>query len=98
MKKLGETLDKVVDSAKRDREVAKMLREIAELDAKLMPGGAVFRVGHTMERGYLKQAERLSDLCDKIARKIVGADQDAEEMAMWISYNCQQVVRELDRK
>lgn len=91
-------LDKVVDKAKQDPEVAKMLREIAALDAKLMPGGAVFRVGRTMGRGYLEQAEKLSNLCDEIAQKIVGPDEDAEEMAMWISYNCQQVVRELERK
>lgn len=95
---MSEMLSKVVDSAKRDRGVAKMLRKIAKLDAKLMPSGVVLQLERFGERGNVKQAQKLSNLCDRVAQKIMGSGEDAEEMAMWISYNYQQVVRELDTK
>jgi hypothetical protein len=99
---LSERIDEVVDRAKRDPEIAKMLSEIAKLDAQLMPKGVPLRLQdewiRTRSAQWQQQVLKASRLCEEVALKIVGPGEDLEEMAMCISFNCQNVVRQLDKK
>jgi len=37
--------------------------------------------------------QRSSNLCDEVARAIADPDEDPDEIALWISYNCQKIVK-----
>ena len=99
---MGDLLDEVVDKARRDRKVAKMLREIAKLDSKLMPTGTPVVIEDEYQRMQSPKSQqmgvKLSNLCDEVAEKIAGPSEDVDELAMWISYHCQEVTRELNKK
>ena len=94
-------LSRILETARRDKNLAKKLREIAELDSKLMPKlirlnePTLNRMG---SREYRQMMQRSSNLCDEAARAIASPGEDADEIALWISYNCQKIVRQLPRR
>ena len=83
-----------VTAAARDPALRKMLLELAELDARAM-GQASGPSGDALSPQFTHLAERVSSLCDQVAKRIATPDDDADEIGQWISYNCQDVARAL---
>lgn len=95
-------LNRVLEAAKRDKNLAKKLREIADLDSKINPRGVLIDVRtharflETQEGQQMMQ--RASDLCDEAAMVIATESEDPEKIALWIAHNCQRIVRQLPRR
>ena len=97
------SLISVVKVAQQDRKLAKMLRKIAKFDTKLMPtSGTAIRIADEFQRTqspkWQRMMQKASTLCDEAAIKIAGPDDDIDEIALWISHNCQEIVRELNKR
>jgi len=94
-------LSRILEQAQKDKNLAKKLSRIAELDSKLMPSG-LMRGSDLLNRmesqSYHKMAMESSRLCDEVAREVAAPDEDPDEIANWISYNCGQIARQLPRK
>lgn len=91
---MSDWLDRIVEAARRDKNLAKKLREIADIDSKVMPTGVLTSTKQMSESEAIPQMmQRSSNLCDEVARAIADPDEDPDEIALWISYNCQKIVK-----
>lgn len=93
----------VVKLAQSNSTLKKKLQEIAKLDSYLsMPSGVPIAVDQWAEGASLKQRNivtaQYNDLFDEVYQLLQISKVDSEEFGVWLSFNIQEIVRELSRR
>lgn len=82
--------DRFVTRAKTDGVLRRKLHELARLDALAMSSAS-----QALSDSWMENAARVERLCDEVAQRVAQPGEEVDEVAQWISYNCQGVVRSL---
>lgn len=92
---MSDFLSRLLQAAQRDKNLSKKLREIADIESKIMAPRLLAVEGPEF-RKFEQMYQKAIGLCYEVARAIATPNEDIDEIARWISNNHEQVTLRLD--
>ena len=106
--------ERFVEKALREEsDLLLKLHQLAALDMQVTPPTQTFNLGGrtvrgvdnreqvrlmTQDPGWNEKRLKVDELCDEVAAMVVEPGENVDEIAQWISYNCQEVEEEIHER